>query len=98
LKQSGDFRQAVTYYRLSIKADPLFKMSYFRVAEYLFQQQENLEEAIDLCKKGLELVPEDEGTLYGYFILTNIYAKLGDQANLDYYTAKGDALYNKLNR
>jgi arylsulfatase A-like enzyme/cytochrome c-type biogenesis protein CcmH/NrfG len=98
LKQMGDFQQAVTYYRLSIKADPLMKMSYFRVAEYLFQQQENLEEAVELCKKGLEIIPEDEGTLFGYYILTNIYALKGDQANLNYYTAKGEKLYNRLNK
>lgn len=98
LKQMGDFQQAVTYYRLSLQADPQMKMSYFRVAEYLLQQQENLEEAASLCKKGLEILPEDEGTLFGYFVLTNIYALTGDQTSLNYYTAKGEALYNRLNK
>lgn len=66
------------------------------IAQYYLDTGQNLEEAIRLCKTGINTKFADESTLYGYFILTNIYAKLGDKGNFDYYTREGDKLNNLL--
>lgn len=96
LRKLGKYEQAVTYYRKTIEWNPDFKMPYFLVANYFLEKKENLSEAVELCKKGLAVAPEDKQTLFGYYIITNIYALLGDSGNLSYYTEKGERLNQKL--
>jgi tetratricopeptide (TPR) repeat protein len=96
LRERSDHGEALEYYQRTIQANPGFKMAYFMVAKYLFDRSENLPEAIDLCKKGVDIPPADEFTLLGYQILTDIYAKQGDRKNYDFYLAEGDRLYQEL--
>lgn len=94
VRGKGD--QAVIHFRKEIEVNPQFKKPYFMVADHLLKSGGNLDEAIQLCKKGVAIPPEDDSTLFGYFVLTNIYTKLGDKANFDYYDNKGAILAKKL--
>jgi arylsulfatase A-like enzyme/cytochrome c-type biogenesis protein CcmH/NrfG len=96
LKKSNRYAEAIPLYRRALDGNPSFKLPYFMIANYYMESGINLQEAIDLCKKGIGIQPHDESTLFGYFILTNVYAKLDDQANLQYYTSEGDKLYKAL--
>ncbi|MCP5107448.1 MAG: sulfatase-like hydrolase/transferase [bacterium] len=95
-KNRGNETAAAAHFRKEIAVNPGFKMPYFVVAEYLMRNQKNLEEALQLCKKGLAIEPEDEASLFGYYVITNIYGKLGADANFKYYSAKGEQLYKKI--
>ena len=55
-------------------------------------EEANYREAITLCQKGIALEPQDKETLFGYFIITNLYSRLGDQQNLSLYTKRGEQL------
>jgi tetratricopeptide (TPR) repeat protein len=88
--------RAEFHFRKEIEANPQLKKPYFMVADYILKSGRNLDEAVELCKKGLAILPEDQDTLFGYFVLTNIYTKLGDKANYDYYNNKGAILAKRL--
>lgn len=98
LRKMGAYEKAIPYYRKTIEWRPMFKMPYFLVANYLLEKKENLAEAVELCKTGIAIQPEDRYTLFGYYIITNIYAYMGDTANRDYYTGEGERLNNKLQK
>ena len=98
LKRMGHIEEAVKFYRQTIKHNPGFKMAYFMIAQYFLEKGENQKEAIELCKKGLTIMPKDRETMFGYYILTNIYGGIGDKANFDYYTREGNRLFESLNK
>jgi arylsulfatase A-like enzyme/predicted Zn-dependent protease len=98
LKKSGRYPEAIPYYRHALKGDGNFRLPYFMIANYFMETGQNLQEAIELCKKGISVLPQDESTLFGYFILTNIYAKLKDDANFKFYTEAGETLYKHLQK
>lgn len=96
LKKTGKYEKAIPYYRQAIGIDPNFKLPYFMIGKYYMEKGTNLDEAIALCKKGTEIEPQDETTLYGFYILTNIYSKIGDKYNFNFYTKQGEMLLKKL--
>ncbi len=96
LRELGNHEEAIQYYRSTVQANPRFNMGYFMIAKYNLARNENLDEAIELCKKGVRIEPRDRYTLQGYQILMEIYAKRGDKTNYDFYLAKGDELYRIL--
>ncbi len=98
LKRAGSFNEAIEFYKKVIEIEPSFKMGYFMLANcYLETGEEvNYPEAITLCQKGIAIEPQDKETLFGYFIITNLYSRLGDQQNLALYTKRGERLNRKL--
>ncbi|UCH92963.1 MAG: tetratricopeptide repeat protein [Candidatus Aminicenantes bacterium] len=96
LKKNDAYDRAIPYYRRAIEIDPGFKLPYFMIANYYLDRGERLQEAIDLCKTGTRLEPHDESTLYGFYLLTNLYAKLGSSAQVRFYTVQGEKLLKKL--
>jgi len=92
LKQRGDWGEAARYYRMAIAANAALKAPRFHLAEIVLREGGDLNEAIALCQKGIELPPRDRETLFGYFVLTNVYARLGDDERRDFYTRQGERL------
>ncbi len=92
LKQGGDFEAAARYYRMALDANAGLKLPRFHLAEILLRQGGDLNEAVALCLQGVELLPRDRDTLFGYFVLTNLYAALGDTERRDFYTLAGERL------
>jgi arylsulfatase A-like enzyme/lipopolysaccharide biosynthesis regulator YciM len=80
LRKRGQFEEALKYYRQSITGNPRFNIPYFMVAKYYLDRKDNLDEAVELCNKGIELKPFNKYTAFGYYILSDIYSVKGDQA------------------
>jgi len=96
LKKTGAYDQAIPYYRKAIEIEPNFKMPYFMIANYYLERNESLKEAVELCKIGIKLQPYDESTVSGYYLLTNLYDKLGDSTNSQFYKVQGEKLMRQL--
>ncbi len=92
LKQGGQLAEADRYYRMAIAANDKLKMPRFHLAEIMLREGRDLDQAVALCLAGIELLPQDRDTLFGYFVLTNLYAALGDAQNRDFYTRAGEKL------
>lgn len=92
LKKAGRLSEAIPFYEKAIKGESSFRLPYFMLAQIYLELWQDLPQAIALCKTGIGFLPADEATLFGYYILTNIYARLGDKVNFAYYTREGDKL------
>ena len=61
-------------------------------SQNLPEQKEKFREAIDLVKKGIELKPEKKDLPLGYFLLADLYNRIGDSAKFSEYARKGKEL------
>lgn len=80
--------------RQALSAAPDFPLTYFYIARIYLRRGQNYEEAIRLTKKGLELKPDKENAPLGYFLLADLYNRLGDYALSDEYARQGQKLLN----
>ncbi len=98
LKQVGRFDEAARYYRMAIDANDALKMPRFHLAEIMLREGRDLEQAAALCLDGIERLPRDRDTLFGYYVLTNLYAVLGNAERRDFYTREGEKLIAALEK
>jgi arylsulfatase A-like enzyme/Tfp pilus assembly protein PilF len=96
LRKRGRYEEAVKYYRKSINSNPHFNISYFMIAKYYLDRRTGLEEAVELCEKGIKIKPPNKYTTFGYYILADIYSFKGDQAKSRSYFSKGEELKRTL--
>lgn len=97
-KQAGRIDEAARYYRMAIDSNGMLKLPRFHLAEIMLKKGENMREAVDLCLQGIDMPPRDRETLFGYFVLTNLYAALGNAERRDFYTRQGEKLIATLGR
>jgi arylsulfatase A-like enzyme/Flp pilus assembly protein TadD len=76
----------------ALQAERNFPLTYFYIARIHLRRGENFQEAIELVKKGLELKPDKEDIPLGYFLLADLYNRLGDFATSEEYAHKGEQL------
>jgi tetratricopeptide (TPR) repeat protein len=75
-----------------LDADPKFPLTYFYLARLYFVRGERTQEAIDLVKKGIDLKPDKAALPVGYFLLADLYNRVGDSARSRECAEKGRAL------
>jgi arylsulfatase A-like enzyme/Tfp pilus assembly protein PilF len=80
------------YLRLTMEINPDFPMSYFYLARLYLNRGRDFEEAIRLAKRGIELRPDPKELPLGYFLLADLYSRLGDAAQSREYARKGQEL------
>lgn len=78
----------------TIEAEPNFPLAYFYIARIYLQQGRNYQEAIRLAEKGLELKPDKKNLPFGYFLLADLYNRLGDYSKSQEYARMGLSLVN----
>ncbi len=97
LKNIGKINEALSYYEKTIEIKPDFNIPYFMVAKILFDLRSDLEKAISLCKKGVELKPYNKYTVFGYYLLADIYSYMGYSTVSRIYYEKGRKILKNLN-
>lgn len=80
----------------TIESNPRFPLSYFYLARIFLNRGERYKEAVDLVLKGIALKPEKKELPLGYFLLADLYNRLGDKGRSQSYAYKGRALADKL--
>ena len=96
LKEQGKREEATPYLRQTIEAKPDFNIPYFMLAESHLESGARLEEAIALCKRGIDVAPEERTALLGYQILLQLLMKTGDRASYELYSARARELFEKV--
>jgi arylsulfatase A-like enzyme/Tfp pilus assembly protein PilF len=74
-----------------LTVDPKFPLTYLYLARLDLARNESYPEAIDLAQKGIGLRPEPADLAMGYFLLAELYRRVGDGARSQDYAAKGRA-------
>ena len=80
------------YLRLTMELNPAFPLSYFYLGRLYLNRGADFEEAIRLVQKGIALKPETKELPLGYFLLADLYNRLGDNARAADYARRGQAL------
>lgn len=96
LRKRGQALEAVDYYQKAIDANPGFNIPYFMIAKYYYDTGSNIEEAVALCEKGVELKPFNKYTVFGYLILADIHTTKGESGKSRSYLAKADKMKRTL--
>ncbi len=79
----------------TIAANPEFPIAYFYLARIELRRGRDFEQAIALVKKGIELKPAPADLPLGYFLLADLYSRVGDAARAEEYARKGQAAVAK---
>ncbi len=87
----GDEDRELEFLRKAADVDPDFPLTYFYIARILLGRGRDLEEAVTLVRKGLDLKPGKGDLPLGYFLLADLYNRLGDSAKSAEYAVKGRA-------
>jgi len=79
------------YLEKTIEINPNFPLSYFYLARIFLNRGEKYNDAVSLIDKGIELKPKKEDLPLGYFLLADLYNRMGDYAKSAEYVRKGEA-------
>jgi len=85
---SGRAAEAIKIIDGIIASDPDITDAYFTLGNLYFKQRK-FEEAVNLVKKGLDLKPGPAELPLGYFLLADLYGRLGDRRQSEEYVRKG---------
>lgn len=91
-RTTGDAESEEKYLKRTVEVAPEFPLAYFYLARIYLNRGENYDEAIRLVKKGIELKPEPKELPFGYFLLADLYNRLGESSLSTEFARKGQEL------
>ena len=94
-RQLGRKDEERRYLEMTIDLASDFPLSYFYLARMFLNRGERYTEAVSLAKKGLELGPDPGEAPLGYFLLADLYNRLGDAAKSADFARRGRAAAGK---
>ena len=97
-EQIGDREGQVGALKQSIQSNPSFAEGHFYLAKAYLDAGVNLDEAIRLARKGLELAPKSEYAPLGHYVLADIYNRQGRSREAAQEAALGQALEARTKR
>ncbi len=89
---SGDLEKERQALERAREADPKVPQTYFYLARLHLARGQGYPEAIELARRGIALGPAPADLAAGYFLLSDLYGRVGDAARSREYAAKGRAL------
>lgn len=90
-RQMGREEEELQALRKTIDSEPEFPLAYFHMARILLRRGGDYEEAITLANKGIELRPALAELPLGYFLLADLYNRVGNNALSEENARKGQA-------
>ena len=91
----GNTAKEEEYLNISLESNPNFPLTYFYLARIYLNRGEDYPDAVRLVEKGIELKPEEQDLPLGYFLLADLYNRLGDSVKSQEFAQKGRALADK---
>jgi choline-sulfatase len=88
----GDREGQLGALKQSIQSNPQFAEGYLYLAKFYLDSGINLDEAIQLARKGLELAPRSPNAPLGHYVLADIYNRQGRAREAAEQLARGRAL------
>lgn len=95
-RAAGNQEKEYEYLKACLETDSSFPLTYFYLARVYLNRGERYKEAIDLIKKGIDLKPDEAELPLGYFLLADLYNRVGDEGMSGEYARKGQALAAEL--
>ncbi len=92
----GDVANEETYLEKTLSSNSNFSLGYFYLARIYLNRSEKYQEAISLVEKGIDKKPEDKDLILGYFLLADLFNRIGNNAKSQEYALKGQELAQKI--
>lgn len=92
----GDVANEEMYLEEALSSNPNFSLGYFYLARIYLNRSEKFQEAISLIEKGIEKKPEEKDLILGYFLLADLFNRIGNSAKSLEYAKKGQELQQKI--
>lgn len=92
----GDVANEETYLEKTLSSNANFPLGYFYLARIYLNRSEKYYEAISLVEKGIDKKPEDKDLVLGYFLLADLFNRIGNNAKSQEYALKGQELAQKI--
>lgn len=92
----GDVANEETYLEETLNSNSNFPLGYFYLARIYLNRSEKYHEAISLVEKGINKKPEDKDLVLGYFLLADLFNRIGNNAKSLEYALKGQELTQKI--
>ena len=96
LMVQNQFDAALADYNKAIEINPRFAEGHLFLAKLYVDQNQTLDEAVKLARKGLELNPSPEVAPLGHFVMADVYAREGRKAESLREAALGRALESRV--
>jgi len=90
-RQMGREDEELETLRKTIEVEPDFPLAYFYIARISLRRGGDYREAVALVQKGIELRPAPSELPLGYFLLADLFNRLGDQGRSEESARKGQA-------
>ena len=90
-RQMGREDDELVMLKKTIEVEPDFPVAYFYLARIHLGRGQDYEGAIALVQKGIALKPVPSELPLGYFLLADLYNRVGDNARSEEYARKGRA-------
>jgi len=91
----GDREGQREAFRRAIELNPGFAEGHLFLAKLYLDFAQNLDEAIALARKGIELAPESEFAPLGHYVIADVYSRRGKPAEAQQEAARGRALESR---
>jgi choline-sulfatase len=88
----GDRPAQIDAYRKAIEMNPSFAEGHLFLAKLYLDLEQQLDEAVRLARKGIELAPDAEYAPLGHYVIADVYARQGRRMDAEHEAARGRAL------
>lgn len=91
-RELGEREKQIEHLEKVVEIVPDFQIGLLYLAKAYLDSGIELDKAINLAKKGIKMDPKSEYAVFGYYILSDIYALLGDKEESDRFFKMGNKL------
>ena len=91
-EQVGDHRGQIDAFKRAIEMNPSFAEGHLFLAKAYLDQEQNLDEAVTLARRGIELAPRSDYAPLGHYVIADVLSRQGRRAEADQEAARGRAL------
>jgi choline-sulfatase len=88
----GDTRGQIEAFKHAIEMNPSFAEGHLFLAKAYLDHDQQLDEAVRLARKGIELAPKSEYSPLGHYVIADVLSRQGRRAEAEQEAARGRAL------
>jgi choline-sulfatase len=88
----GDRTAQIDAFRKAIEMNPSFAEGHLFLAKAYLDTEQNLDEAVRLARRGIELAPASDYAPLGHYVIADVYSRRGRRADAEQEAARGRAL------
>src|SRR6185436_2904850 len=91
----GDPGGQAESFKKAIEMNPSFAEGHLFLAKAYLDQEQNLDAAVSLARKGIELAPASEYAPLGHYVIADVLSRQGRRTEAEQEAARGRALEHR---